>query len=211
MTERVQRTARVYDKIAPHYAEQEAGESPSDEIEKFTTLLLPHGHILDAGCGIGRDLNTFFNRGFSGFGIDVSKRLLTIAMKLHPHLPFELADIRNMPQFPDAGFDGIWAHESFHHLERQDMPTTLLEWQRILKPEGVVYISAKRGQGEVTVREEKSGGQPREYTLLEPEELRTMFTQTGFEQIELYTFNEQERKEHGRDLEWLCAFYRKAY
>lgn len=206
MTERVERTAEVYNKIAADYAQKKRHEYSFAEIGKFTSRLTPGSHIASAGCGTGRDIDLFHHLGYDVVGIDISAELLRIGQEQHPHLTFVLADMRRMP-FSDRSFQGIWAHESIHHLERQDISPTLQEFQRILTPGGILFILTRLGKGDVAVKEALSSGEEREYTLLEPDKLDTMLTQTGFEQVELYRFNERERKEKGRDLEWISAFY----
>lgn len=208
MTERVERTAEVYNQIAEEYAQKKEHEYSFAEIDKFTSLIAQGSRIISAGCGTGRDIAMLRDRGHSVVGTDISEQLLKIGSQQHPRLPFVVSDMRLMP-FDSEIFQGVWAHESLHHLEKKDIKPTLQEFRRVLAPGGVLFILTRQGRGDVVVREAMSAGHAREYTLLEPDELHGMLAQTGFEQIELYTFNEQERKENGRDLNWLGAFYKK--
>lgn len=209
MSERVERMAEIYNKIAEDYAQKKEREYSSTEIDAFTSLLAPVSRIVSAGCGHGRDMAHFREIGYDVAGVDISEALLKNGRQRHPNLAFALADMRNMP-FADESFHGVWAHESIHHLEKQDIVPALQEFHRVLVPGGVLFILTRQGRGDVEVKEPMSSGQAREYTLLEPDELHGMLAQIGFEQIELYTFNEQQRKANGRDLNWVSAFYRKA-
>lgn len=205
--DRTKRTAQVYDSIAESYAAKKANQYSEKEIGTFTELLFPGSRILSIGCGHGRDEARFKHEGFAPVGVDVSKKLLKIARQQNPDIPFYLGDMRSL-RFPDESFEGVWAHESLHHIERGDIPKALSEFHRVLKPEGILFVLTRYGKGDVIVKEDMSSGKAREYTLTESVELDTMLTQSGFEQIQIDTFNENERG--GRDLEWLCAFYRKA-
>jgi len=208
MSERVNRVAKVYDEIASDYAEKKADQYSEIELLKFTGLLRTGSLILSAGCGSGRDAAYFGEKGFRSVGLDVSENLLKIGRQQHQNTPFVAGDMRSTP-FNNESFDGVWAHESLHHLERADMATSLGEFHRILRPEGVLFILTRQGIGDVAVKEAMSSGKEREYTLLLPDELNGMLTQSGFEKIELNTFNEKDRRENGRDMEWISAFYKK--
>lgn len=208
MTERVRKTRKVYNEIAEDYAAKKAGLYSEKELLKFTGLLLPDSRILSAGCGSGRDAAYFDHKGFRSVGLDISENLLTIGTEQHPNIPFILGDMRSAP-FGNESFDGVWAHESLHHLERDDMLPALGELNRVLRPGGVLFILTRKGVGDVTIKEAMSSEQEREYTLLLPDELDGMLTHSGFEKIELDTFNEKDRRENGRDLEWINAFYKK--
>jgi predicted SAM-dependent methyltransferase len=49
------------------------------------------------------------------------------------------ADFRKLP-FPDNHADEIHAIHVFEHLYRHEITTTLLEWKRVLKPEGRIFL-----------------------------------------------------------------------
>jgi ubiquinone/menaquinone biosynthesis C-methylase UbiE len=208
MTERSKETAKVYDAIASDYDAKKAGQYSERELDIFTGLLEPGARILSAGSGSGRDASYFAEKGFRPVGLDISKELLKIGREQHPQIPLVLADMRKVP-FPDNSFDGIWAHESIHHLDRVDIIPTFNEFTRVLAEGGVLFVLTRRGEGNVRIKEEMSSGLEREYTLLEPSELGDMLNLSGFEKIQLETFNEKDKRENGRDLEWISAFYKK--
>jgi predicted SAM-dependent methyltransferase len=49
-----------------------------------------------------------------------------------------LADARKLPMFADGSVDMIYASHVIEHLPRNDVPSTLREWHRILKPRGIL-------------------------------------------------------------------------
>ena len=71
MTERVERTAEVYNKIAPEYAEKKANQYSEREIQTFRGLLSPGARILSVGGGSGRDEAVFQRSGFQVVSLDV--------------------------------------------------------------------------------------------------------------------------------------------
>ncbi|MGI8419529.1 MAG: class I SAM-dependent methyltransferase [Candidatus Levyibacteriota bacterium] len=88
MTERVERTATVYNEIASKYAKNKADKYSDRAIWTFTDLLSPGSRIISIGCGHGRDEALFKQRGFAPVGVDVSKYLLQIASQQNPDIPF---------------------------------------------------------------------------------------------------------------------------
>ena len=73
-------------------------------------------------------------------GIDLSKSLIEIARNKHPDIEFRQGNILNLP-FEDESFDGVWAHASLVHLETtEEVVRALREFNRVLKPGGVMLI-----------------------------------------------------------------------
>lgn len=111
--------------------------------------------------------------------------------------------------FAKETFDGIWANAVLHHIEKENMTETLTEWNRVLKLKGIIFITTKMGENISKTKEDMSLGEERQFTLLMPEEIDNFLESTGFEKVDLYTFNEKERVTDGRDLMWIGAIYRK--
>lgn len=162
MRDRMRRTISQYDKIAAQYSQNIAALVPHQEIDTFKRLVKPGGRILDVGCAVGRDTRIFKDAGFEVVGIDLSTKLLDIARENNPDIVFQFADIRRIP-FPDESFGGLWVNAVFHHLEKEEMISTLKELNRIwcLKE---FCISKQR-------REEGFGKQGMHYHLVKKEYL----------------------------------------
>ena len=86
-----------------------------------------------------------------------------------------------MRQLPlsTACLDGVWMQASLLHLPREAGPHILAEVGRVLKPGGALYISVKQGDGEVT--QDNLAGQPRFFTLYQPDELAGLVSGACFE------------------------------
>lgn len=56
-------------------------------------------------------------------------------------------DFREL-HLPESRFDGIFANASLFHVPKADLPRVLKELHRALKPEGVLFSSNPRGNGE---------------------------------------------------------------
>jgi len=177
---------------------------PRVEADKFLSSLSIGNTILDVGCGSGRDTRIFTELGYKVTGIDISEKLLDMARKENPGLDFQYMDTKTL-SFQDGTFDGIWANAIIHHLSEQEMKIAIQEWGRVCRQAGVLYIATKMAPLEITNPDEK-----KTFTFISPEKLKMMCEASGFEQIDIYTYNEKQRNSQGRDLMWIAAFFRKA-
>jgi ubiquinone/menaquinone biosynthesis C-methylase UbiE len=142
--------------------------------------------------------------GFNVVGSDLAEKLLDLAKKAHPDIEFVLADMRNLP-FSDESFRAIWASAVLHHVEKNEMPSVLKEFWRVLAPKGVLYIHTKAGRGLLRTSEESVKGEAREFELVTTGELHAMLQNTGYKQISL-----EEKPSRSRPgLYWVNALYRK--
>lgn len=198
MKSNTDRTIDTYNAIASNYEKSGINCTPDKELEKFTALLKPKAKILDAGCGFGRDLLYLSNKRFDTYGMDASKELLRLAKKRVPQANIQLADLRNKFPFENDFFDGIWARNSLHHLESKDIQNALIEIERILKPNGIFFSEWKEGKGEVIAREKLVGKKERFFNLKMDKEIIKLLEKAGFELIEKYIYNWNERYEGKR-------------
>lgn len=102
---------------------------------------------MDIGSGTGRDVNYFIEKGYDGFGIDFSEKMIVYANK-NTKGKFYLMEMTNLA-FKDEYFDGIWASSSlFTHLTFNDTENALAEVRRILKNNGVLGVIAMKKEKE---------------------------------------------------------------
>jgi ubiquinone/menaquinone biosynthesis C-methylase UbiE len=152
-------TRDSYDKTAQEYARNVAGLHPEKFGIKFCRKLPPQGHILDLGCGSGRDTIIFVVRGYHVTGLDFSEKLLEEARKTCRSAQFILGDIENL-KFSNNSFDGVWACASLLHVPKKNMPQVLTEIHRILVPGGILAITLKEGDWEGYEKDSRYDGQP---------------------------------------------------
>jgi 2-polyprenyl-3-methyl-5-hydroxy-6-metoxy-1,4-benzoquinol methylase len=77
--------AKAYDKIAEAYVrEYEYGEHLAlASLKTFSRHLKAGANVLDVGCGGGRDSIFLSEQGFNVTGIDVSRKMISLAKKTH--------------------------------------------------------------------------------------------------------------------------------
>jgi len=95
------------------------------------------GLLLDAGCGYGSYGKQLLNNGFRVIGTDSSIKMLR-----QNNSETILSDVAISP-FPDATFSHIFVAGVLHHF--QDLQEPMLEFQRILKPGGKLFIYEPSG------------------------------------------------------------------
>ncbi len=109
---------------------------------KFIQKLDGRAHILDFGCGSGRDTKYFLDKGFNVTAIDGSVELCKFASQFTgievKHMYFqELEDVEV--------YDGIWACSSILHLSYDELKEVLNKMIMVVKDNGIIYTSFKYG------------------------------------------------------------------
>jgi SAM-dependent methyltransferase len=112
---------------------------------RFLARVPPGGHILDAGCGSGRDALAFRRLGYAVTAFEASPTLARMASE-HCGLPVEVRRFQAVDW--EDRFDGIWACASLLHVPMAELPDVLRRLGRALKADGVLYASFKYGAGE---------------------------------------------------------------
>jgi ubiquinone/menaquinone biosynthesis C-methylase UbiE len=190
-------TRKTYEQIAPTYAQVSANMSEPLLMfaQKFLELLEssfgPNAHILDVGCGPGRDMAWFESRNINVTGVDYTQAMLELARtKVRGSLV--QADMRKMP-FESHSVDGIWCNASLLHLPKTDSPTALLEFKRILKPNGILFLAVQEGEGEHLETREVYGENQRFFARYSVLEMTRMLEVAGFDVLEHHPHESRDR------------------
>ncbi|MDZ7671065.1 MAG: class I SAM-dependent methyltransferase [Gammaproteobacteria bacterium] len=125
-----QDVAKSYDQIAHHWDgdgfSRDNGIAQHERTISFTDLREP---ALDIGCGSsGRVIDLLAEHGFAPEGLDIPTRMLELARRRHPNVPFHHADICEW-QFPHT-YDFISAWDSIWHVP---LPAQELVLHKILE------------------------------------------------------------------------------
>jgi SAM-dependent methyltransferase len=147
MTEVVDQTILWYDQRASAFDAQTADVDMGSLYQRFLPHVRRGGHILDAGCGVGRDARAFVERGFAVTAMDASAEMVRLtAVRLGGR------GIVVQRGFDDISwskeFDGIWACASLLHVPPGNFEDVAQRLARALMPGCPWYMSFKFGQGE---------------------------------------------------------------
>jgi SAM-dependent methyltransferase len=139
-----QPTLAFYEAGAERYAAK-FGRKPSRHLDGFLDRLNPGAHILELGCGSGRDAARMIERGFKVDATDASGAMVHEAGRRAGlrarQMRFDELDARNE-------YDAVWAHACLIHVARDVLPRTLSAIRQALKQGGLHYASYKLGTGE---------------------------------------------------------------
>jgi len=170
----------------------------SELYELFLPLLPSGAHILDLGCGSGRDSQAFRALGFQVTPLEPGSKLAELA-EAHLKCKVDRYKVQELPY--QNKFDGIWACATLLHLPFAEMELALSKLHQALKPAGVIFISLKKGEFEGL----RSGRFFCDYSLEKFEQ--TNFPKIGFQ---LLSHSESQDKRPGRESErWLNLILRK--
>jgi len=144
-------TQKYYEDNAQEFIENTIHKEMSTQYNAFQVYLHKGVHILDAGCGSGRDSLYFKHQGYKVTAFDASKKMCDFASKL---LEQEVLELCFEDMTFEKHFDAIWASASLLHVKKEDMPQILNKLAQALKPEGILYASFKAADKEF-IKEER--------------------------------------------------------
>jgi len=141
-------TLEHYDQHAEDFWQGTKDHDVSQNIEALLKYIegKPPFTILDFGCGPGRDLKTFSERGHVAIGLEGSARLAEMARAYSGCEVWE-QDFLKL-DLPANRFDGVFANAALFHVPSQELPRVLRELRATLKPGGVLFSSNPRGENE---------------------------------------------------------------
>jgi len=135
-------TLDYYNQNASSFAQSTVSVDFTAVQREFLSRIPAGAHILDFGCGAGRDTKAFLQQGYRVTAIDGSEELCRIASE------YTGIEVRQMyfQELEDVDvYDGIWACSSILHLTEKDLEDVLHRMARALRQHGVIYTSFKYG------------------------------------------------------------------
>lgn len=144
------KTVDYYDNNAFSFYERTIDADLSESYQKFLKELSPQAHILDAGCGVGRDSKYFLSQGKAVTAFDASQEMVRYACQETglnvTQMKFQDMDFRE-------NFEAIWACASLLHVPYTETKAVYQKIYTALKPGGLFYASYKYGEGAMLTEE----------------------------------------------------------
>lgn len=200
MEDITKKTTDAYNELAEHYSQTHFDVNKVKYLLDEFLSYLKEKQILDAGCGPGRDSKYFSEKGYSVTGIDLSEKFLKIARSKVQFTNFIKMDLRKLG-FANESFDGIWCCASLLHILKNQAKQTLIGFYKVLKSEGILFLSVKEGYGEKFLVNDDYKKIPRFYSLYQQKELENLVEEAGFKIM-------NSKKEQKKDT-WICTFAEK--
>lgn len=194
-----QATIDCYNENADEYRDRFLTMKTADFCQKFLSYLPKNAHILDAGCGPGRDTKYFLDHGYKVTAFDGAEELVKRAETYtnHPILHLSFHDITFQEEF-----DGVWAMASLLHLSEADCQDVLAHnLLPALKPSGVLFCCFLEGDGERISK----GRYFKDYT---EDALRNLFAQFPDLSI-LHIWKEEDHAPDRKGRNWVYGIVRK--
>jgi len=173
------------------YHEKTFHIDPSSILTPLALRLHPGSVILDVGCGSGRDLLWFEERGFRVTGFERSPGLAELARENAGSRvlggDFELYD------FSGLSADAIVLAGALVHVPHKRFQQVFENIMAGLKDRGYVLVSLKEGTGK------KTDSRGRVFYLWRDRDLRNVFVRCGFEVANFF----RQKSVMGTDEVWL--------
>jgi 2-polyprenyl-3-methyl-5-hydroxy-6-metoxy-1,4-benzoquinol methylase len=189
-----------YEVNAAEYCRSTVGLDMSSVYNRFLPELAPGSHILDAGCGSGRDSKVFLQNGHTVTAFDASPEMARFAGAYTGQkcrvLCFQEVDFQQE-------FDAIWACASLLHVPKCEMESVLSRLIAALRNGGVMYVSFIEGEGE---RISADGRLYNSYTARSLGELLGRISSVG----KIAFWKSDEIASSGQRAPWLNCLFKKS-
>ena len=176
---------RAYDLAGRAYADRLYGELAHkafdrNALDRMVEKARHLGPILDIGCGPGQVARYLKDRGADTQGIDLSDGMIAQARRLNPDLKFTQGDMRTLTGAEDSKFGGIVAAYAIVNLPDDQLPSVFREFNRILKPNGVLLLSFHVGDEVRHISDLCGVAAELDFFFYQPEAITRMLTDAHF-------------------------------
>jgi len=168
-----------YEKYAKEYAIHTSNKLIQFQLNHFISLLPKKAKILDAGCSSGRDSAYFIEEKLEVSAVDIIAPLIEEAKKNVKNVTFGVMDIKNLI-LNDSIYDGIWCMSTLSDVEKKDADLVIKNFSKVLKNNGVIYISVREGSGEKVIEKGFFNDLPRFYAYYSQEEMENLLRKNNF-------------------------------
>ncbi len=198
MSDQQQKILSYYRRNASEYIKETLELDMHKERDFFLDLVKDGGHILDIGCGSGRDSRVFIDSGYMVTAIDACPEIAELTSEfLGQKVVVQNAQDINQIE----NFDGIWSCASLLHVPDKELINTFKKIVTALKIGGVWYISFKDGSGE---NWDERGRFFNYHTISSMHHIIDQLTDT-----EIISISKDTTELRGKAQSWLNIFLRK--
>ena len=138
-------TSQYYNNQAQDFFDSTVSADVRPLYERFLNYVPAGAHILDFGCGSGRDTKAFYDMGYKVSALDGSEELCKLASE-YSGIHVKCADFLSLNEH--SLYDAIWACASIIHVPSNQLPILLGKMRDAVKDNGVIYASFKYGDFE---------------------------------------------------------------
>ena len=165
------KTIAAYNAQVHHYLKMVSELDVDPILLRFIDQFKAGDYVLDLGCGPGISSAVMQGKGLRVDPIDAAEAMVQIANDKFNisarQAPFSDIDSVNI-------YHGVWANFSLLHAQPQDFVAILFSLHQALKPQGLLHLAMKLGQGS------KRDKYERYYAYYSQIELETYLNNAGF-------------------------------
>lgn len=194
------RTLDFYAREAPEYVRSGPGEI-NRSLPGFLKRLPVKAHILELGCGSGRDAQYMEQRGFS---VEPTDGVAEIAALAEKRLGRPIRIMRFEELAAREAYDAVYASYSLLHVPRQRLGNVLTRVWTALRPGGWHMATYKRGG------QAGRDALDRYFNYLSPEQARDYYAAAGRWQLLEFTTGEGAGYK-GSGSSWVNIIAQKSY
>ena len=165
-----------YTENPKEYFDRTFSLNPSSFLGPVAERLSSGAMVMDVGCGSGRDLLWFKNKGFEVIGFERSAGLAKLARE-HSDVEVIEGDFETY-DFSFISADAIISSGSLVHVEHERLADILKNIVQALEEHGIFYVSLKQGKNT------KTDDLGRPFYYWKDEELREIFKSLGFKMLD---------------------------
>lgn len=197
--------AEGYDRITRRYLALVKSMDPAVRQKYLAVLdaaLADGARVLELGCGAGVPITEHLARRFRVTGLDLSPGQLDMARRCVATAEFVRGDMAALA-FADAAFDAVVAFYAIIHVPRDEHGQVLAEAFRVLRPGGLLVMTAGTGESADVVEEDWLGA-PMFFSHFDGDTTERLVSGTGFE---VMTARDERELEYGVPVQfrWIVA------
>lgn len=140
-----EKTINYYNNNAAAFTKDTVSINFAEKQNILLQYLKPGAHILDFGCGSGRDSKAFIQKGYRVTAMDGSRELCKVASE---YIGKEVLYKRFHELDEQNQYDAVWACASLLHVPFKELPEVIEKIASALKTGGYFYASFKYGDFE---------------------------------------------------------------
>jgi len=174
-----------------YYSKDTAPVYPSSFAEHVINQLKPRSHILEIGCGNGRDAAFFSSNEHYVDAIDRSETAIELCKQKYSNtnLNYNAGEISQLDEICNKNYDVIYSRFVIHAMPLQEELILLQKAFKVLNEGGFIFIECRSindplsRKGEVISPTERLFGHYRRFII--PEELHDRLIDNGYEIISM--------------------------
>ena len=145
-------------------AKQLSQRYESAQVDTIHALLLntfsSNAHLLEVGCGSGRDASFMHQSGYDVLAIDGSMEMIAEAKQHHSELAdkLEVIKVPDELHFAPSYFDGVYSIATLMHLSKDEIDITIEQVAMILNPGGKFLFSVSIQRDDVDTQGKDENG-----------------------------------------------------